>query len=146
MDARSAQTAMGVLRRYIMGGSAFVLVLCFIAAFFLASWIADPLLSLAEQARRVQAGDLAKPVEETRRKDETDLVAQVLEQMRKDLSQLVARVNEVIAGIVRQAEAVRQFAESLDVTPTRLRTVRSGSRCRSACGFRRSRAWPGATS
>ena len=69
---------------------------------------------LAEQARRIQAGDLTKPIDGIKRKDETGLAAQVLEQTRKDLSQLTTRVNEVIAGVARQAEAVRQFAESLN--------------------------------
>ena len=114
LDAGAAKNAWGFCRRYILGGSIFVLVLCFIAAFLLASWIADPLMILAEQARRIQAGDLTKPIDGIKRKDETGLAAQVLEQTRKDLSQLTTRVNEVIAGVARQAEAVRQFAESLN--------------------------------
>ncbi|RPJ24315.1 MAG: methyl-accepting chemotaxis protein, partial [Planctomycetaceae bacterium] len=116
VDARSAQATMGVLRRFILGGSFFVLVLCFVAAFLLASWIADPLVTLAEQARRIQAGDLTKPLDEVKRKDETGLAAEVLEQTRKDLSQLAVRVNEIVAGVARQADAIRQFAESINQT------------------------------
>ena len=116
VDAQPAQAARSFLLRYVMGAAICVWIACFVAAFFLASWMADPLLNLAEQARRVQRGDLTTPGEESNRDDEWGLVAKALNQLRHDLRHLVTRVNDLITGVDRQAESIRAFAESLNQT------------------------------
>jgi len=119
VNAQRARAFASSISQYILAGGAFVLLLGIVGAFILACHIADPILVLLNHTRRVQAGDLTQTLA-VKTRGEVGQVAQAFSHLQDELRQVIARVDEVVLGVARQTETVRQFAENLRETATTL--------------------------